>query len=196
MIINFNNIKIQTSPNVYTPAEDTFFLEDIIRELSNTDLQGANLKAIAEMGCGSGYITILLLELFRESFLYSIDKNNFALALTLENLELNGLDRNKIQIINSDLFSEIKKLSFDLIIFNPPYLPPESSLNSLDTDDIIKISWEGGNKIIKDFLDSCQHFLNENGHVILLLSNYQVKNNSPETYINKINPSFRLKNLG
>lgn len=188
MIINFKNVKIKTSPSVYSPSEDTFFLEDTIRDLLKSELKANNIKNIAEMGCGSGYITILLMKLFPESFLYSIDINKLALELTAENILLNRLDDKKITFINSDLFSNVKHYLFDLIIFNPPYLPQESSTSDLET-----IMWEGGDEIISNFLVNSEKFLTKMGCIILLLSNYQVKNDSPETYINKITSTFRVK---
>ena len=57
---------------------------------------------------------------------------------------------------------------FDLIIFNPPYLPedflePESSR-------ILTTGGKKGNEIINEFLKQAIHYLNKNGKIFLLVS--------------------------
>ena len=193
MIINFNGTKIKTSPMVYTPGEDSFFLEDAIKEFFNKTDKEKNYNSIAEMGCGSGYLTINLMKIFPTSSFFAIDKNQYALELTLENINLNDLDKSNINLICSDLFLEVPLQHFDLIVFNPPYLPPESHSTSQKNDEIIKLSWEGGDRIIHDFLHSSLDHLNENGVIILLLSNYQVKDNKPEEYIGHISSFYQVE---
>jgi release factor glutamine methyltransferase len=191
MIINFNNIKIKTHPLVYIPGEDTFFLEDTIKEFIYSTEEKINFKSIAEMGSGSGYITIQLMKLFPESYLYAIDKNQNALEITQENILLNGLDSSHIELIHSDLFTYVAPHKFDLIVFNPPYLPTETS-NLEKIEEMVKITWEGGNKIIQEFLTTTLDYLKENGVIILLLSNYQIRNNKPEEYISNITSSLQV----
>ena len=192
MIINFKNIKIKTSSTVYTPAEDTFFLEDILRDHLLPMDGSFNKKVIAEMGCGSGYITIFLMKQLPNCIFYAIDKNKEALKLTFENVTLNDLSTKQIKLIHSDLFSNIAKQSFDLMIFNPPYLPPEIEPKSNGTKDMYRIAWEGGDKVINLFLQSAEEYLQTDGRIIIILSQYQIKDGNPANYIDKTSPKLQV----
>ena len=192
MIINFNDIKIKTSPLVYTPGEDTFFLEDILIDLLTKNTHPCNANHIMEVGCGTGYLVIRLMKVCPESKFVAIDINTHALQLTLENINLNELDQKKIEFIHSDLFSKIKPQLFDIIIFNPPYLPTENRFDKLNDSNIINLAREGGDKIINEFLSSVENFLSSDGKIFMILSNYQVKNGSPEDYIKQANKNFRV----
>jgi release factor glutamine methyltransferase len=72
--------------------------------------------------------------------------------------------------IISDLFSNIRG-EFDLIIFNPPYLPAEEK----DPD----IALDGGKKgyeIIERFLKEAKNYLTKKGRILLLFSSRTGKN--------------------
>lgn len=58
-----------------------------------------------------------------------IDKN--AIEQTKENLKVNNIDPNDVEIIQSDLFTNVKG-KYDLIICNPPYLDQDVLLESHD----------------------------------------------------------------
>ena len=123
MRINFKNIILETSPNlVYVPSEDTFFLEDCIREYFSSGL--AKITSMCDMGAGTGYIGIVLKKMFKSSELQALDRNKHAINLCNENFALNDITGTAI---NSNLFhyyfSNNISIKFDLIVFNPPYLP-------------------------------------------------------------------------
>ncbi|MBM3234204.1 DUF2431 domain-containing protein [Candidatus Pacearchaeota archaeon] len=75
-----------------------------------------------------------------------------------------------IKIIKSDLFSNIQE-KFDLIIFNPPYLPESRYDSRRDTT-----GGKFGDEIIFRFLEQAGNHLNENGEIILLLSSFTPRN--------------------
>jgi methylase of polypeptide subunit release factors len=90
---------------VYTPREDTFFIEDCLDDFfSKNNLLSEN-PIICEMGCGSGYLSIQLSKLFINSVLYLIDINHDALGLTRQNFNGNNITNRQIHYLNSDLFS-------------------------------------------------------------------------------------------
>lgn len=75
----------------------------------------------------------------------------------------------KIQFIYSDLFSNIKdKKKFDLIIFNPPYLPSqEIKIKEID-------GGKNGTEIIERFLKQARYFLRLKGKILLICSSLNV----------------------
>ena len=77
-------------------------------------------------------------------------------------------DRDEIKVIKSNLFdnlSEYKK-SFDLIAFNPPYLPREED----EEDDLALTSGVEGINITKKFIEDSKEYLKENGRLIFVVS--------------------------
>ena len=71
--------------------------------------------------------------------------------------------------IYSDLFSNIKE-KFDIIIFNPPYLPEDKN-NKEDRES--KLATTGGKKgseIINRFLQQAKKHLTKDGKIFLLTS--------------------------
>lgn len=65
--------------------------------------------------------------------------------------------------------SSVIKGKFDLIVFNPPYLPSEEE----KIDGYIDVAWDGGpsgRAIINRFLDQVNDYLTEEERILLLVS--------------------------
>ena len=141
---------------VYLPSDDTYLME---KALSKQNLKG---KKILELGFGSGYLSIFCAK--QNAFVTALDINPKAIESALSSAKKEDVNINFLQ---SDLFSSLDiNNKFDIIFFNPPYLI---------SDDIKYLALDGGNKgreIIDKFLDSFDKFLNENGFVLLLHTNY------------------------
>ncbi len=152
--------KIKTSGKIYEPAEDTFLL---ISALQKMDLEG---KDILEIGTGSGIVALFLAKSAKK--VLAIDINPEAVKCAKENAELNGIKN--AEFLESDLFENVKE-KFDLIVFNPPYLPDEKI-----SKDVALDGGKDGRKVIERFLKDAPKFLKSRGKIILLessLSNYQ-----------------------
>ncbi|MFP3162729.1 MAG: class I SAM-dependent methyltransferase [Acidianus hospitalis] len=123
--IEFNGIKLCINDEVYEPAEDTELLLSIVKIKKG--------EKVVEIGSGSGILSIISAKMGGK--VYSIDINPFASLATLCSSKLNNLD---IDVINCDMLTCLRNITFDVGIFNPPYLPFE------EYDDWIKYSWSGG----------------------------------------------------
>lgn len=139
---------------IYEPAEDSFLMCETLEK----NIFNKNLKII-EVGTGSGYILKFLKD---KGFLKirGLDINQESVKLCIKK----GFD-----VILSDLFSKLdKKEKFDLIIFNPPYLP-EDKLEDKNS----KLSTTGGkngSEIINRFLKDAKPYLEKEGKIYLLTS--------------------------
>ena len=145
-------IEIADCEGVYAPHDDTFLLLDCVR-----DVEG---KKVLEMGCGTGIISIHCAK--AGASVTAVDVNPGALECTRVNARSNHLS---IQVIESDLFSAITD-DFDLIIFNPPYLP-------VSEDGELERAWaggEGGLEVVERFLGEALSHLRPDGRVLLLIS--------------------------
>jgi len=155
MNIHFKKTRIKITPEVYEPCEDSFLLAQAALSIIQ------NSQKILEVGCGSGIISAAIKN-NTQAKITGIDINPHAAKCTKEN----GVDA-----IRGDLLSCIRG-KFDMIIFNPPYLPTK---NDERTGDWINVALDGGNDgrdIINRFLEEARHHLVENGLILMLVSSF------------------------
>ena len=109
---------------LYKPREDSFLLAEEIRKYISS-LKDKNIKVL-DLGTGSGIQaeTCMQAGIPKQNIITS-DINKDA----IKNLKTKGFAS-----IHSNLFSNIKR-KFDLIIFNPPYLPESKYDKAKDTTD-------------------------------------------------------------
>lgn len=139
---------------VYDPGEDSFLLKNYISEI---DLEEKNAL---DMGTGSGIIALEMAKKGAE--VTAIDINPEAIEEVSRKAEEEELE---IKVKESNLFENLEE-KFDLIVFNPPYLPGEKGVG----DEEI---WRGGEKgieLTERFLDETDNYLTEEGYALLILS--------------------------
>ncbi|MFX0043392.1 MAG: HemK2/MTQ2 family protein methyltransferase [Candidatus Hodarchaeota archaeon] len=174
-IISFPDPIIQFDfENVYTPSDDTYLLIDYFKESVNEKyfdgLNIENIEKILDLGTGTGIIAIFF-QLIKGQItnfnpqIYASDILEEALKCAKLNEKLNGIKK-KITFIKSDLFKSfpsILKNAFEIIIFNPPYLPSIKTLNEKEKQLNIDYSWNGGKKgfeVFADFIEQAKKYLN------------------------------------
>jgi release factor glutamine methyltransferase len=154
---------------VYSPSDDTYLLLDYFKKaitLEHFDgLKLSNITNILDMGTGTGILAIFFQKLtdlitnFNPK-IYASDILSEALVCAKSNEKLNNIN-NKIQFIQSDLFNSFPdkfQNSFDIIIFNPPYLPSIEYHDSKKKSSKLDISWDGGPKGYELFLRFIKQF--------------------------------------
>jgi release factor glutamine methyltransferase len=141
---------------VYPPSEDTFLL------LAATEKECREGDRVLEVGCGSGYILSALGEnrAITCGGMLASDINPHAIRAARKA----GLDA-----VRADLLSGIRG-PFDLVIFNPPYLPtsPEERL-----DDWLEYALDGGpdgRAVIARFIGDVGRVLAPGGRFLILVS--------------------------
>lgn len=148
-------LRVHTDPHVYGPEEDTYFL---LETLKKEDLSGYGL----EIGVGTGLIALNICHLFEE--FTGVDINLQAVKLARKNAQENNIN---CQFLESDLFSSVSS-PFDVIIFNPPYVPADEECKSVE--DLSYHGGEDGRQTIDQFLSQFGQYLNPGGRVYLLQS--------------------------
>ena len=169
-IINF------TFDNVYPPSDDTFLIIDYLKKHVNENffdgLPIDNIRNILDMGTGTGIIALFLQEIKKyfskfTSKIYASDISDAAIRCATLNEKTNNY-KDHITFIKSDLFRKFPpslQLSFDIIVFNPPYLP---SINNKENGIIRRRSdsnWNGGEsgfEVFLEFIKQVKDFLNSN----------------------------------
>jgi len=155
MNIHFKNTMIKITPEVYEPCEDSFLLADTALSLIT------NSERILEVGCGSGLISAVIKNNTKAK-ITAIDINPHAAKCTKDN----GVDA-----IRGDLLSCIKG-KFEMIIFNPPYLPTKDEERTNDWINVALDGGYGGREIINRFLEEAGNHLVENGRILMLVSSF------------------------
>ncbi|MDF1557369.1 MAG: class I SAM-dependent methyltransferase [ANME-2 cluster archaeon] len=150
--ITYRDRTVQLLPNIYEPAEDSFLLVDALLE---------NIRPgshVLEVGCGSGIVSVFALE--RCVSVVATDINPHAVRCA----RLNG-----IHAVRTDLFAGIKG-TFDMVVFNPPYLPTSEDERVGGWDDLMLDGGMSGRDIISRFVEEVGTHLKTNGQVLLLIS--------------------------
>ena len=151
----------------YLPREDSFLLQKCIKDYAH--------GRILDMGTGSGILAVEAARFSDEVIAADIDSG--AIKSCQEKIQKNGSP--KIKFIVSDLFAKVYG-KFDLIIFNPPYLP-----NHPDTKDIALDGGEKGYELAQRFLGQAVHYLTKDGKILLLISTLTNRKKIEATLIEK-----------
>lgn len=181
---NTSHITFDDFKYVYEPAEDTFFLIDVIEsELSH--IRNRNPTVCLEIGSGSGIvITALSKSLQSSAVCFGIDINEHACRISKQTALHNST---KVEVIKSDLLGSFMRKSIDILLFNPPYVVTESEeIHNRNcgvefNDNIIK-SWAGGlngRQIMDKVFVELDNVLAINGVAYVLV----IKDNKPDEII-------------
>lgn len=120
---NFMGLSFYVDERVLIPRDETELLVSRVLELIETK----NSKVIMDIGVGSGAICVSLAKLGDLEKVYGIDISKEALEVARHNAQVMAVER-LISFLESDLFSNVPdqvKGTLDILISNPPYIPPE-----------------------------------------------------------------------
>lgn len=160
--------------DVYKPSDDTYLMIDYFNENINEiyfdGLDIKKIKYILDMGTGTGIIALFLNEIKKRIVnfsprIFASDVLENAIKCAKLNEVINNLEKS-INFIHSDLFTSFPENllnTFNIIIFNPPYLPPLKNNNISSVKKDQDKSWnggEGGIKLFLEFLSQVKPFIN------------------------------------
>lgn len=148
------SIDVSESPEVYAPAEDSYLLLKVVEVRPG--------QTLLDMGCGTGLIGLHAAKL--GAVVTASDINPHAVELARRNAARNEL---KLEVVESDLFEKVSG-EFDVICFNPPYLPSDPGPSSW-----IERAWSGGtegSEVSERFLDQAWRHLVPGGRIYMILS--------------------------
>lgn len=147
----YKDIELDVPKGVYYPREDSELMAEVLQEM---DVAG---QKTLEIGCGSGFLSILMAK--KGATVTAADVDSAALEVARLNA---GRNNARTNFLRSDLFSGIHGV-FDLIVFNPPYLPAEET-------DLTYSGGPTGRSVIEKFMQQAKKHLADRGCILLLIS--------------------------
>lgn len=155
----FYNLDLKLKRGVFIPQYDTEGLVNLI-------LQNENNKKGFEIGVGTGAIILSILKNSNNK-MDGIEISKKAIKLTRYNQNKNSLKFKKINLLKKDLFKITKKLNYDFIVANPPYVSFKDSFLTKEAKKIQPkkglFAKENGLYFYKYLISHNELFLNKNG---------------------------------
>jgi len=149
--ISYDNVRVlwfDTEPEkgvdiLWPPAIDSLYMAKVL--LDNKDIIGNRYYKILDIGCGTGFLGIFFGK--QNNYVREIHFSDYLLIpllITKLNILYNKLHNKKCRIILSDGFRNIQPRQYDLVICNPPYLPP------LDLKDLYGKTCVSGSRLFEE----------------------------------------------
>lgn len=156
--VDFYGLKININENTLIPRYETEYLvEKTIKYIKHYNF---NNPKILDMCTGSGCIGLTIKNEIKQSKVILSDISPEALKVATLNKDSLNLD---VEIIESDLFSEIKDKDFDVLISNPPYVMEDESLPKTVLYEPVQAlySKNEGTYHIEEILKNAPNYLNK-----------------------------------
>ena len=130
----------------------------------------ARIQTALDLCTGSGCLAILLAHHFPNADVDAADISSDALAVALRNVSDHGL-QGRVNLIRSDLLSNLTEKNYDLIVSNPPYvnamameeLPPEYR----HEPQLALAGGDDGLDAVRTILARASEFLNPGGLLVM-----------------------------
>lgn len=140
---------------IYKPREDSYLLAEYVKKYAK--------GRVLDMGTGTGVLALAALEKTKDVEAVDINKEAVRFAKS-----------KGVNAYVSDLFSNVKG-KFDLIVFNPPYLPMEREFAGIKldvsyTNDVAIVGGKHGDEVIKRFFKDAGKYLEKNGKILMMVS--------------------------
>ena len=166
--LNFKEYSLDIPSRVYIPSEDTDLLLNVLEE--EIIKRNKTFKKAIEIGTGNAFLSLEIYDNVNQ--LYSTDINPIVIDYLLNVKDKYNLE--KMKVVYSNLFDSIDdNEKFDLIVFNPPYVPTEDlekEDDSINGYDLAVNGGKDGREIIDSFLEKLPNHLEKEGVCYLLVS--------------------------
>jgi release factor glutamine methyltransferase len=135
---SFYDIELNVEAGVLIPRPETEILIDLVAEI----IEREKITSIAEIGVGSGAISVVLARKFPELKVIATDICDTPLKVAKENIEKFGLEE-RVELRKSSILDEVTE-PLELVVSNPPYIAEDFILESNVVDYEPKEALFGG----------------------------------------------------
>lgn len=164
--VDFMGEKFIVNPSVLIPRDETELLVRKAVDIINEN----NFKTALDVGTGSGCIACMIAK-HTDCQIIGLDVSTDALNTALDNASRLNLF-NKAIFRKSDIFSNVKPgESFDIIVSNPPYIPPCEKENiqtevKFDPENALFTQDEKGLEFYEKITKQAPEVLNKGGYLL------------------------------
>ncbi|MCB4764649.1 MAG: peptide chain release factor N(5)-glutamine methyltransferase [Sulfurovum sp.] len=176
---SFYDIHLAVEKGVLIPRPETETLIDITTEI----IKREKITRIAEIGVGSGAISIVLARKFPQLYIVATDIEEKPLQVTAKNIVKYGVEA-QITLQKSNLIDKVDK-NIEMVVSNPPYIAENASLESNVIDHEPHSALFGG-KIGDELLKQIITDVNKRGIRWLVCEMGYDQKRSIEVFVNKI----------
>ncbi|WP_342608225.1 50S ribosomal protein L3 N(5)-glutamine methyltransferase [Vibrio tritonius] len=132
---------------------------------------------IMDLCTGSGCIAIACAHAFPDTEVDAVDISTDALQVAEQNIQDHGLEQ-QVTPLRSDLFRDLPKVQYDLIVSNPPYVDQED-MGSLPDEfrhepELGLAAGSDGLKLVRRIFANAPDYLTENGILICEVGNSMI----------------------
>jgi len=135
---SFYDIELAVEQGVLIPRPETEILIDLVAEI----IERENISSIAEIGVGSGAISVVLARKFPKLKVVATDICETPIKVSRKNIETFGL-KEQVEVRKSSILDEVHE-SVELVVSNPPYIAEDFVLESNVVDYEPKEALFGG----------------------------------------------------
>ena len=153
--------KVSCCENVYEHQEDSWLLQKAVAKFSR--------GVVLDLGCATGIAGITAALKKSVSKVVFADINAAALQCARKNAAANNVLK-KSSFRKTNLFSMLGSEKFDVICFNPPYLPTEKGEKLAGE---INFAFDGGatgRRLLDKFISQARKHLKKNGFLLVVSS--------------------------
>lgn len=141
-------------PSVYQAAEDS----DLLAETAVGFLEGD--ERVLDVGTGSGYVGQTIAEATGAS----------VLGTDLSPVACREAADGGLPVVRANLLDPFREGAFDVVVFNPPYLPTDPGREWNDWMELALSGGLTGREVIEPFLEDLRRVLTADGDAFMLLS--------------------------
>ena len=135
---SFYDIELQVEVGVLIPRPETEILIDLVAEI----IERETITSIAEIGVGSGAISVVLARKFPKLNIVATDICDTPIKVSRQNIKHFGLEE-RVEVRKSSILDEVSE-SLELVVSNPPYIAEDFVLKSNVVDYEPKEALFGG----------------------------------------------------
>ncbi len=152
--VSFYDISLAIKEGVLIPRPETEMLIDLVADI----IKKENISKIAEIGVGSGAISIVLARKFPKLNIIATDICTTPLEVAQKNIDTYDLNK-QIELRYSNLIDEVSE-KVELVVSNPPYIAEDFILESNVVDYEPKEALFGGrigDELLKQIILDVKH---------------------------------------
>lgn len=164
----FMGLDFYVDENVLIPQPDT---EILVEEAINLihSFEKIDKVQVLDLCTGSGAIAVSIVKYVPNVKVFASDISKKALEVANKNVINNKVQN--VELLESDMFENLKNYKFDFIVSNPPYIESNTIKNlSKEVQNEPEIALDGGQdglKFYKIILKQAYKYLNKNGYLLL-----------------------------